>query len=82
MKEIVGTIAVVLTFVGYVPYIRDTLKGKTKPHVYTWFVWGLVTLAAFALQMSAHAGGGVRYLSGHNRMFVYRWAWAADSQKR
>ncbi len=58
MKELIGIIAVVLTFVGYVPYIRDTIKGKTKPHIYTWFVWGLVTAIAFGLQLSDQAGAG------------------------
>lgn len=58
MKEIIGIIAVLLTFVGYIPYIRDILKGKTKPHVYTWFIWGLVTAIAFGLQISADAGPG------------------------
>lgn len=58
MKEILGIVAVVLTFVGYIPYIRDTAKGKTKPHVYTWFIWGLVTAIAFGLQLSDKAGPG------------------------
>ena len=58
MKDIVGSIAIILTLVGYAPYIRDTIKGKTTPHVYTWFIWGFVTLIAFALQVSAHAGFG------------------------
>lgn len=58
MKEIVGTVAVVLTFVGYIPYIIDTIKGKTKPHIYTWFIWGLVTAIAFGLQMADNAGPG------------------------
>ncbi len=58
MKELISTVAVILTFVGYGPYIKDTLKGKTKPHVYTWFIWGLVTLIAYALQLSGGAGVG------------------------
>lgn len=58
MKEIVGVVAVVLTFIGYVPYIRDTVRGKTKPHIYTWFIWGLVTAIAFGLQISDNAGPG------------------------
>ncbi|MCX6727776.1 MAG: hypothetical protein NTX11_03125 [Candidatus Saccharibacteria bacterium] len=58
MKEIIGIIAVVLTFVGYIPYIIDTIKGKTTPHIYTWFIWGLVTAIAFALQLSDKAGPG------------------------
>lgn len=51
-------IAVILTFAGYVPYIRDTFRGKTKPHVYSWFVWGLVAAIAFSLQISDKAGPG------------------------
>ncbi len=58
IKEIVGAIAVFLTFAGYVPYIRDTIAGKTKPHVYTWFLWSLVTAIAFGLQISDKAGPG------------------------
>lgn len=57
-KELLGTIAVILTFVGYVPYVRDILKGKTHPHIYSWFLWGLITIIIFALQMSDHAGPG------------------------
>jgi uncharacterized protein with PQ loop repeat len=58
MKQVIGIIAVILTFVGYIPYIRDTLRGKTRPHVYTWFIWGLITLLAFGLQIKAGAGVG------------------------
>ncbi len=58
VKTIIGIIAVILSIVGYIPYFRDTLRGKTKPHVYTWFIWGLVTAIAFGLQVSAGAGVG------------------------
>jgi len=58
MKEIIALVAVILTFAGYIPYIRDTIKGKTKPHIYTWFIWGLVTAIAFGLQISDKAGPG------------------------
>jgi|SRR3989344_839620 len=58
IKTVISLIAVLLTFIAYVPYIRDTLKGKTTPHVYTWFIWALVTAIAFGLQVSAGAGVG------------------------
>lgn len=57
-KIIISAIAVLMTFIAYVPYVRDVLKGKTTPHVYTWFIWGLVTAIAFGLQISAGAGVG------------------------
>lgn len=57
-KIVIGIITVILGFVGYIPYIRDILKGKTQPHIYTWFVWGLITLILFGLQVSGGAGSG------------------------
>lgn len=58
MKNIVGIITVVLAFVAYAPYIRDTITKKTKPHIYSWFVWGFITSIIFVLQVSAGAGPG------------------------
>lgn len=58
MKNLIGIVAVILAFVAYIPYFRDIIKGKTKPHVYTWFVWGLVTTIIFALQLSGGGGAG------------------------
>lgn len=58
LKDVIGIVAVALTFIGYVPYIRDVINGKTLPHVYSWFLWGLVTFIAFALQLTAGAGTG------------------------
>lgn len=58
MKEVVGILAVILTFVGYIPYIRDTLAGKTKPHAYTWLIWSFISGVAFALQVSDKGGVG------------------------
>lgn len=56
MKEAVGAIAVVLTFAAYVPYYRDILKGKTRPHIYSWSLWGLLTILLVALQIKGGAG--------------------------
>ncbi len=58
VKIIISVVAILLTFVGYIPYLRDTIQGKTTPHVFTWFIWGLVTAIAYALQVSGGAGVG------------------------
>lgn len=58
IKNLIGVFAVILVFVGYIPYLRDVVKGKTLPHIYSWFLWGFVTLIAFALQISDKAGVG------------------------
>lgn len=57
-KNYLGIFATVLVFIGYIPYLRDSIKGKTKPHLYSWFLWALVTFIAFALQLSGEAGSG------------------------
>jgi len=58
LKVIIGIITVILGVVGYIPYLRDVIRGTTRPHIYTWFVWGLVTIIIFALQVSDNAGAG------------------------
>jgi len=58
MKSVLSLIAITLAFVAYVPYIRDILHGKTKPHAYSWFVWGLLGAIIFALQVKGGGGFG------------------------
>lgn len=56
IKQAISVIAVFLTFIAYVPYYRDILKGKTRPHVYSWSLWGLLTVLLVALQIKGEAG--------------------------
>jgi len=58
MKEILGIITVIMAFVGYAPYLRNTFSGKTKPHIVSWFLWTVVSFLAFGLQWSKGAGAG------------------------
>ncbi|MCA9373387.1 hypothetical protein KC921_04820 [Candidatus Woesebacteria bacterium] len=53
-----GLIAVALTIIGHTPYIVDIVKGKTKPHVFTWIVWAVVTILAFIGQWQKGGGAG------------------------
>ena len=56
MKEAISFIAVVMTFAAYVPYYRDILNGKTQPHIYSWSLWGFLTVLLVALQIQGGAG--------------------------
>lgn len=58
IKLILGVIAIVIGFIGYVPYFRNIASGKTKPHAFTWLVWGILTGIAFAGQVSSGGGFG------------------------
>jgi len=59
VKEFLALGATILIVVAYAPYVKDTLKGKTRPHIYSWLISGLITFTAFGLQLSDHAGWGV-----------------------
>jgi hypothetical protein len=58
VKETFAAIASVLAIIGNVPYVLDILKGRVKPHAYTWFVWSLVTCIVFFGQVEKGAGVG------------------------
>lgn len=58
MKEILGVSAVAIGLIGYVPYFRTIFNGKTKPHAFTWFVWGVLTAIAFGGQIVGNGGAG------------------------
>jgi len=58
VKTALGIIATVMAFVSYIPYIRNMLSGKTKPHAFSWLVWGTLTAIAFVGQVSEGAGPG------------------------
>lgn len=58
MKQALGIITIILAFIGYIPYFRDTLLGKTKPHIISWLLWTIVSFVAFGLQWSKGSGSG------------------------
>src|SRR5262249_41515622 len=59
MKEFLSSVAVILTFTAYIPYYRDILRGKTHPHIYSWSLWGLLTILLVALQIKGGAGPAI-----------------------
>lgn len=57
-KEILSAIAIALTFAAFVPYIRAILDGTTRPHVFSWVIWGSTTFVVFLAQIEGKAGVG------------------------
>ncbi|MEK6890487.1 MAG: hypothetical protein AABX35_04850 [Nanoarchaeota archaeon] len=47
VKFYLGAIAVIINIFAYLPYFRDILAGKTKPHVFSWFGWMIMEFVAF-----------------------------------
>lgn len=52
-----GVSAMILLAIGYVPYFRDIFLGKTKPHLYSWFLSAFAGAFIFILQLNN--GGGI-----------------------
>jgi hypothetical protein len=63
MKEIIGISSVILTFLGYIPYSFNIIRGKTKPHAFSWLIWFLLTAIGFFIQI-AHGAGPGSYMLG------------------
>ncbi len=57
-KEALSTIAIVLTFVAFVPYIKLILSSQIKPHVFSWAIWSITTLVVYFAQVEDGAGVG------------------------
>ncbi len=57
-KDMLGLLSLLLSVVSYVPYVRSIFVANTKPHAFTWLVWGTVMAIAFFAQLSDKAGAG------------------------
>lgn len=57
-KEILSAVAIVLTFAAFVPYIRTINSGTTRPHVFSWVIWGATTFVVFLAQLEGKGGVG------------------------
>ena len=45
-------LAILVSFIGGLGYLIDTVKGKIVPNRVSWFLWALIPLVAFAAQIS------------------------------
>ena len=57
-QQTFGIVAAVFGICAYIPYIRAVIKGRTRPHVFSWFLWCLMSAIVFFAQVSAGAGAG------------------------
>jgi hypothetical protein len=50
LAPMLGVLAGVLSVVGTLPYVRDTLRGSTRPHRGSWLIWGVLAAIACCSQ--------------------------------
>ncbi|MES9823595.1 MAG: hypothetical protein ABW127_04115 [Candidatus Thiodiazotropha endolucinida] len=58
VKELISGLAVAVTFIAFLPYIHSILTGRTKPHVFSWVIWGSTTFIVFLAQLEDGGGAG------------------------
>jgi len=58
IKEALVVVASLLALVGNIPYLKNVITKKIKPHPYTWGVWSIVSCVVFFGQVAKGAGIG------------------------
>jgi hypothetical protein len=53
-----GLVSVALSAVGYGHYFTSIVRGRTKPHLFSWLVWTIVLCIVFLAQLSRGAAAG------------------------
>ncbi len=57
-KVILWVMWTILALVAYIPYIQDTIRGSTKPHIYSRVIWTILWAVTTILQWQDGAGAG------------------------
>lgn len=57
-KTIWTVVGAALMLGSVVPYLWAMFKRRIRPHVFSWFIWGLINLIVFFAQRSEGGGGG------------------------
>lgn len=55
---ILGVVSAILALVGYVAYFREIFFGNTKPHGFSWLIWGILNTLVFFASTSQGGGAG------------------------
>lgn len=53
MKTFLLILSVIITVASVIPYIRDILRGTTRPNIVSWITWTLLTLVATIAEFAA-----------------------------
>lgn len=66
-------VGAVISFLGGLSYLIDTLKGKAKPNKVTWFVWTLAPLIAFfaTIQQGVGIQSLLTFMVGFNPLLIF-----------
>ncbi|MGR3433881.1 MAG: hypothetical protein ACU0CO_03165 [Shimia sp.] len=57
-----AVLAVTIGAAAFVPYIRDTLRGRTQPHRATWLIWSVLSSVSAGALVAAGETTGLAYV--------------------
>lgn len=57
-RLIFGILSIIPGIIAYIIYFRNIFAGNTRPHAFSWLIWGLLAGNGFFAQVSADAGIG------------------------
>ena len=57
-KEFLSVLAITLTISAFIPYIHSIIRHRTRPHVFSWVIWGSTTFIVFLAQLADKGGAG------------------------
>ena len=57
-KILLGIAATILGISGYLPYFRDMLAKRIKPHAFSWLIWSILTFIAFTVSITKGGAAG------------------------
>ncbi len=80
-KTYLGILSVALQLISYSIYFTGIWKGRTKPHAFTWMVWGFISVIAFTAIISAGGGAGA-WVLGINALLCLTISAIGFKQKR
>jgi hypothetical protein len=61
---VLGILAGILSVLDAVPYVRDVLRGTTRPHRGTWLIWSTLAVVALASQVADGAEWSIVMVAG------------------
>jgi hypothetical protein len=61
---VLGTLAGIISVLDAIPYIRDVLRGATRPHRGTWLIWSSLAIVALLSQLADGAGWSILMVAG------------------
>lgn len=72
-KESLVIIAAIASLFAITGYIKDTLKGKTKPNRITWLMWSIAPMIAFSASASQELSWSLLpgFVSGFGPLLVF-----------